>query len=171
MKCEWVSRRRVTLPLGESTVHFIPVAVKSQLPDATTEPWPMGDVPPNEPLPAEINATKLKAAVDAAFEPPESLTAAFVVTWKGRLIAERYGDGIDIRTPLEGWSMGKSITATLLGVLLKKGVYKLTEPAPIPEWRTPVWFSDCQGRNSCHYNRIYRSRTEEKRRSQLCTTH
>jgi CubicO group peptidase (beta-lactamase class C family) len=127
----------VTLPLGESTVHFTPVAVKSQLPDPTTEPWPMGDVVPNEALPAEIDATKLKAAVDAAFEPPEALTAAFVVTWKGRLIAERYGDGIDIRTPLEGWSMGKSITATLLGVLLKKGVYKLTEPAPIPEWQTP----------------------------------
>ena len=60
-----------------------------------------------------------------------------MVTWKGRVIAERYGNGIDIRTPLEGWSMGKSITATLFGVLLKKGVYKLTEPAPIPEWQTP----------------------------------
>jgi hypothetical protein len=48
----------VTLPLGESTVHFTPVAVKSQLPDPTTEPWPMGDVLPNEPPPAEIDATK-----------------------------------------------------------------------------------------------------------------
>src|ERR1700722_2728017 len=83
----------VTLPLGESAVHFKPVVVKSQLPDAATEPWPMGDVLPKEPLPPEIDATKLKAAVDAAFEPPEALTAAFVVTWKGRLIAERYGDG------------------------------------------------------------------------------
>jgi CubicO group peptidase (beta-lactamase class C family) len=127
----------VTLPLGESTVHFTPVAVRSQLPDPHSEPWPMGDVLPNEPLPAEIDATKLKAAVDAAFDPPEALTAALVVTWKGRLIAERYGNGIDMRTPLEGWSMGKSITATLLGVLVKKGVYKLTEPAPIPEWQTP----------------------------------
>jgi hypothetical protein len=105
----------VTLPLGESTVHFTPVAVKSKLPDPTTELWPMGDVLPNEPLPAEIDATKLKVAVDAAFEPPEALTAAFVVIWKGRLIAERYGAGIDIRTPLEGWSMGKSITANALG--------------------------------------------------------
>src|SRR5262245_29016563 len=84
----------VTLPLGESAVHFTPVAVKSQLPDAGTEPWPMGDVLPNEPLPPEIDAAKLKAAVEAAFEPPEALTAAFVVTWKGRLIAERYGDGV-----------------------------------------------------------------------------
>ena len=32
--------------------------------------------------------------------------------------------------------MGKSITATLLGILLNKGVYELTQPAPIPEWQT-----------------------------------
>ena len=127
----------VTLPLGESTVHFTPVVVKSQLPDAATVPWPMGDVLPNALLPGEINAAKLKAAVGAAFEPPEAMTAAFVVTWKGRLIAERYGDGIDIRTPLEGWSMGKSITATLFGILLNRGAYELTQPAPIPEWQTP----------------------------------
>ena len=95
-------------------------------------PWPMGDVLPNEPLPGEIDATKLKAAVDAAFEPPEALTAAFVVTWKGRLIAERYGDGIGVRTPLEGWSMGKSITATLLGILLNRGAYELTQACPDP---------------------------------------
>ena len=80
----------------------------------------MGDVLPKESLPAEIDATKLKAAVEAAFEPPEALTAAFVVTWKGRLIAERYGEGVDVRTPLEGWSMGKSITATLLASFFTK---------------------------------------------------
>jgi len=88
-------------------------------------------------VPPEVDAVKLKAAVDAAFEPARALTAAFVVTWKGRLIAERYGEGVDVHTPLEGWSMGKSITATLLGILLNKGVYELTQPAPIPEWQTP----------------------------------
>ena len=98
----------VTLPLGESAVHFTPVVVKSKLPDADSMPWPMGDVLPEEQLPGEIDAAKLKAAVDAAFEPSEALTAAFVVTWKGHLIAERYGDGIGVHTPLEGWSMGKS---------------------------------------------------------------
>jgi CubicO group peptidase (beta-lactamase class C family) len=126
----------VTFPLGESAVHFKPVVVRSQLPDAGTEPWPMGDVLAEGPLPPEVDAVKLKAAVDAAFEPAEALTAAFVVTWKGRLIAERYGEGVDVHTPLEGWSMGKSITATLLGILLNKGVYELRQPAPIPEWQT-----------------------------------
>jgi CubicO group peptidase (beta-lactamase class C family) len=70
-------------------------------------------------------------------QPAEGLTAAFVVTWKGRLIAERYGEGLIAQTPLEGWSMGKSITATLLGILVKQGVYELTQPAPIPEWQAP----------------------------------
>jgi CubicO group peptidase (beta-lactamase class C family) len=127
----------VTLPLGESAVHFTPVVVKSRLPDPANELWPMGDVLPKDPLPSEINFEKLKKAVEVAFEPAEALTAAFVVTWKGRLIAERYGDGLGVHTALEGWSMGKSITATLFGILLNKGAYTLTQPAPIPEWETP----------------------------------
>jgi len=97
----------------------------------------MGDVPAEGPLPAEINAAKLKQAVNAAFEPAEAMTAAFVVTWRGWLAAERYGEGLTARTPLEGWSMGKSLTATLLGILIKQGVYELSQPAPIPEWQTP----------------------------------
>jgi CubicO group peptidase (beta-lactamase class C family) len=88
-------------------------------------------------LPREIDAAKLRQAVDAAFEPAEGMTAAFVVTWRGRLIAERYGDGITAHTPLESWSMGKSVTATLLGILIKQGIYALWQPAPIPEWQSP----------------------------------
>ena len=127
----------VTLPIGQNSVNFTPVSVKSGLPDPSTQRWPMGDVLPEGPLPAEINAAKLKQAVNAAFEPAEAMTAAFVVTWRGRLAAERYGEGLTARTPLEGWSMGKSLTATLLGILVKQGVYELAQPAPIPEWQTP----------------------------------
>jgi CubicO group peptidase (beta-lactamase class C family) len=65
------------------------------------------------------------------------MTAAFVVTWKGRLIGERYGENISITTPLESWSMGKSVTASLMGVLIKQGAYSLWQPAPIPEWQSP----------------------------------
>lgn len=127
----------VTLPIGKTTVNFKPVAVKSALPDPSTQRWPMGDVLADEPLPAEIDAAKLQQALDAAFEPAEAMTAAFVVTWRGRLIAERYGQGITARTPLEGWSMGKSLTATLFGILVKQGLYELSQPAPVPEWQMP----------------------------------
>jgi len=126
----------VTLPAGNGSLHFKPITVTSNLPDASTQPWPMGNVLPQEPLPSQINADKLKKAIDAAFEPAEGMTAAFVVTWKGKLIAERYGEGITATTPLESWSMGKSLTATLMGILIKQGVYKLWQPAPIPEWQT-----------------------------------
>src|SRR5262249_14897000 len=91
----------VTLPVGQTSVNFTPANVPSRLPDPSTQPWPMGDVLSDEPLPPEIDATKLKQAIDAAFDPPASMTAAFVVTWRGRLIAERYGNGITARTPLE----------------------------------------------------------------------
>lgn len=125
----------VTLPLGKESVSFKPVKLKSSLPDASKQAWPMGDVLPNQPLPHELDMAKVKEAVDAAFDPPEAKTAAFVVTWRGRLIAERYAPEITAQTPLESWSMGKSVTATLMGVLIRQGAYELWQPAPIPEWQ------------------------------------
>src|SRR5712692_10365335 len=71
----------VTLPIGKTSVGFTPVTVKSRLPDAATQPWPMGDVLPKAPLPSAIDAAKLKQAIDAAFDPAGAMTAAFVVTW------------------------------------------------------------------------------------------
>ncbi|HEY2905527.1 MAG TPA: serine hydrolase [Vicinamibacterales bacterium] len=125
----------IALPRGKDDVLFKPVATKSALPDPTTTPWPMGDVLSTAPLPAGVDAAKVKQAIDAAFEPADALTSAFVVTYKGRLIGERYMKGISATTPLESWSMGKSVTATMMGVLIKQGVYSLDQPAPIPEWQ------------------------------------
>ncbi len=127
----------VTLPTGKDSVSFVPVKVPRRTPDPSTRPWPMGDVLPKEALPEELDAAKVKRAVDAAFESPAGMTAAFVVTWRGRLIGERYGDGITMGTPLESWSMGKSVTASLMGILIKQGVYTLWQRAPIPEWQGP----------------------------------
>lgn len=127
----------VALPRGATRVSFTPVPVKSRLPAAATQPWPMGDMLPSTPLPAGLDAGKVQAAIATAFELAEGLTAAYVVTWKGRLIGERYGPGITAQTPLESWSMGKSVTATLLGLLLREGVYDLWRPAPVPEWQAP----------------------------------
>jgi CubicO group peptidase (beta-lactamase class C family) len=125
----------VTLPVGQTTVNFTPIQVKSRLPDPSKQPWPMGDMLVSDSLPAELNADKVKRAVDAAFGRPDEMTAAFVVTWKGHLIGERYAPGVTARTALESWSMGKSVTASLMGILIHQGVYQLSQPAPIPEWQ------------------------------------
>ena len=127
----------VTLPRGGQAPSFRPERVASRLPDPATEPWPMGDVLPSGPPPPQIDSAKVGRAVDAAFEPAEAMTAAFVVTWKGRIVGERYGQGITARTPLESWSMGKSITATLMGILIRQRAYDLWQPAPVPEWQQP----------------------------------
>ena len=126
----------VTLPIDAEDVFFDPVDIPSTLPDPWTQMWPMGDAVPVVPLAEGVDAAKVAQAVDAAFEPAEGMTAAFVVTHQGRIIGERYGDGIDLHTPLESWSMGKSLTATLMGVLIQQGVYDLWQPAPVPEWQT-----------------------------------
>jgi len=126
----------VTLPFGRTDVFFKPSIVKSALPDPKTQPWPMGDLMPASGPPANVDMAKVREAVDAAFD-PAGMTAAFVVTYKGQIIAERYGEHITPTTPLESWSMGKSLTGTLMGILMQQGVYTLEQPAPIPEWQTP----------------------------------
>ena len=123
---------------GRDSVFFKPVRVTTRLPAASTMPWPMGDVLPDIPLPAEIDTAKLRSAVDAAFANPAGFTAAFVVVHRGRIVAERYGAGANKDMQLESWSMGKSIVGTLIGVLVQQGALRLEDPAPIPEWhKTP----------------------------------
>ena len=125
----------VSLPIGKSDVSFTPSTVAPRVPDPKTTPWPMGDALPQAPPPDGIDMAKVQAAVDTAFD-PAAMTAAFVVTHKGRIVAEKYGPDITPTTALESWSMGKSLSGTLLGILIQKGVYSLDQPAPIPEWQT-----------------------------------
>ena len=123
--------------IGEDSVHFVPTTVERNLPPAATTPWPMGDVLPDAPWPSEIDMEKVEEALDIGFGPAEARTLGLVVTYKGRILGERYGEGIDIHTPLESWSMTKSLTGTLMGVLIQQGTYELWQPAPVPEWQEP----------------------------------
>jgi Beta-lactamase len=119
-------------------IFFTPEAVKTTLPDAATQPWPMGDAEPAGPRATGLDQRRIDAAVDAAFADPAALTAAFVVLHKGRIVAERYMPGITKDTQLESWSMGKSITSTLFGLLVKDGTYTLEQPAPVPDGARPT---------------------------------
>ncbi|MGH6766115.1 MAG: serine hydrolase domain-containing protein, partial [Bradyrhizobium sp.] len=81
----------------------------------------------------------LTAALDHAFEepasPPFRRTKAVVVIHDGKVIAERYADGVGVDTPLPGFSMTKSVVNALLGILTLQGRTTPSLPAPIPEWR------------------------------------
>ncbi|BAR56798.1 hypothetical protein NK6_3622 [Bradyrhizobium diazoefficiens] len=90
-------------------------------------------VPPQSP--------ELAAALDRAFaepaRPPYRRTRAVVVLKAGRIIAERYADGIGPETPLLGFSMTKSVISALTGVLVRQGRLKLDGPAPVAAWKDP----------------------------------
>lgn len=83
----------------------------------------------------------LAVALDRAFaEParsPHRRTRAVIVMKDGRIVAERYADGIAIDTPLLGFSATKSVISALVGVLVRQGKLRLDGPAPIAAWRNP----------------------------------
>ncbi|WP_247505305.1 serine hydrolase [Bradyrhizobium sp. 1] len=83
----------------------------------------------------------LSAALDRAFtepaQPPYRRTRAIVVMKSGRIIAERYADGVGPETPLLGFSMTKSVISALTGILVRQGKLKLDGPAPVAAWKDP----------------------------------
>lgn len=88
---------------------------------------------------APVNGS-LSEALDHVFAENESgprrFTKAVVVMHRGRIVGERYAPGITPATPLIGWSMTKSVTNALLGILVRKGTLDMKRPAPIAEWAT-----------------------------------
>jgi CubicO group peptidase (beta-lactamase class C family) len=84
----------------------------------------------------------LARALAHAFEetdaPPHRRTKAIVVVHAGRIVAERYASGYGVDTPLHGWSMTKSVTNALVGILVREGKLRLDGPAPIAAWADPA---------------------------------
>lgn len=70
------------------------------------------------------NKPVLQAALNSAFaEPPESgrNTLAVIVMHRGEVVAEQYGAPVTATTPMQGWSMNKSLMATFIGRQVDQG--------------------------------------------------
>jgi CubicO group peptidase (beta-lactamase class C family) len=126
------------LPAGEDQVFFDPMSAPPNLPSATAMPWPMGDRLDGKKV-VGINQAKVLAALDQAFQDnnPEKGERGWVVLHDGLIVGERYGQGYDISTRNLSFSAGKSIAATLVGVVAGDGHLEVTDPAAIPEWKAP----------------------------------
>ena len=64
-------------------------------------------------------------------------TRAFIVMQNGEIAAERYGDGYGPDTALVSWSMAKTISAIMIGMLVADGRLSLDESAPVELWQRP----------------------------------
>lgn len=107
-------------------------------PAADSIAWPAGNLIADTLLPT-VDYNLLTQAVEAAFHDvdPQNpvFTHAVVVLYKGQLIAERYAPGFSYQSRMMGWSMTKSITNALVGILVKEGTLQVDAPAPVAEWQ------------------------------------
>jgi CubicO group peptidase (beta-lactamase class C family) len=96
-----------------------------------TEEWPEGD------LPAGVDRAAIDAAAATAFADgaPERVRAV-VVVHGGRIVYEAYSPHRDDRRAavLPGYSINKSVTAALVGVLVREGRVDVDAPAPVAAW-------------------------------------
>ena len=81
---------------------------------------------------------KLARAVDALFSQSETAeTRAVLVLHGGRIVAERYGPGYHENTRFVSWSMAKTVTGVMIGLMVSDGRLRLDESVPIPAWQRP----------------------------------
>ena len=56
------------------------------------------------------------------------------MVYDGQIVAEKYAAGFDKKTVMPGWSVSKSLTAAMTGILVKEGKLSVDAPALLPEW-------------------------------------
>jgi len=99
-------------------------------------PYPFGHLPAQDTIFPEIDYNQLNQAVALPFGNAEvQKTRTLLVLYKGHLIHENYVEGFTKDTPVLGWSMTKSVLATLYGILEHQGKLKMDWSAPIAEWK------------------------------------
>ena len=90
---------------------------------------------------------------------------AFVVLHEGKVVAERYREGITARTRLLSWSMAKSFTNALAGIMSGDGMVDIYAPTGIPEWqddeRATITLNDLmQMQSGLEWNEDYGNRSD-----------
>lgn len=89
-------------------------------------PWPEGDgMTAGDPRLVDLLA-------DPSLVGP-SMRAVVIVQY-GRIVGETYGSGFNERTPLLGWSMTKTVTGALVGLMVGEGRLDLGARQLFPEW-------------------------------------
>ena len=83
-----------------------------------------------------VSRARLASAVDSLFaDEAAGETRALLVLRGGEVIAERYAPGYGRDTRFLGWSMSKTITGLMIGLLVADGRLRLDETPPIPVWQ------------------------------------
>jgi CubicO group peptidase (beta-lactamase class C family) len=97
-----------------------------------TREWPQADLDPR------IDRGALEKLLDRAFSQPEpddlGRTHAVVAVQHGSIVAERYAHDAGPEDTFLSWSMAKSITNAMVGILVRQGRLDVSQPVPVREW-------------------------------------
>lgn len=98
--------------------------------------WPMGNRMTDS-IPPGVNMDALNTTLEQAFADtlPYKGTFAVMVVYKGQPLAERYAPGLSANNKFLSWSMAKSFTNALTGMLVKDGRLDINEPIALEAWQ------------------------------------
>ena len=110
------------------------------LADLQAEPYPLAPAAPvpeplaqgDSALAARLEPIAAKLVDEHAYN---GTPFAFVVLHEGKVVAERYRPGMDKGTKLLSWSMAKSFTNALVGLMVRDSLVDVFAPMDIPEWQ------------------------------------
>lgn len=120
-----------THPRSDASTRFTLPSQPADVPWPTLT-WPTGPQLSGSPI-------RLARLVDEAFDPrlwPGGHHRAILVIQGGRIVAERYGTGLDATSRHLSWSVAKSVTHAMVGIAVDQGRLDVTEPMCTREWES-----------------------------------
>ncbi|WP_289042019.1 serine hydrolase [uncultured Zobellia sp.] len=97
--------------------------------------FPYGDEEAKDTIFSNVDYDQLQKALDHAFSNNDvQKTRTVLVAHKNHIIGEKYLEGFTKDTPILGWSMTKSVLATLYGILEYNGKIDLNTPVLLKNW-------------------------------------
>ena len=118
----------VTLLRGKDTQAFLEQQYPLPADSAHTDYLPAGD----SALQARLEPIAKALVDDRTYN---GHPFAMVVLHKGAVVAERYDKGISASTQLLSWSMAKSFTNAVAGIMASDGLIDINAPLGLPEWQ------------------------------------
>ncbi|WP_400073250.1 serine hydrolase domain-containing protein [Zobellia russellii] len=97
--------------------------------------FPYGDEEAKDTIFSNVDYDQVQKALDHAFSNNDiQKTRTVLVAHKNHIIGEKYLQGFTKDTPILGWSMTKSVLATLYGILEYNGKIDLNTPVLLKNW-------------------------------------
>jgi CubicO group peptidase (beta-lactamase class C family) len=127
--------------------------------------WPLGNIFPDTATGIDQNALgkiSKKLISDNGYN---GNAFAFIVLHKGIPVAESYKPDFNKDTRLLSWSIAKSFTSALVGILVKKNGLDINKPTGLPEWkddeRNKITLNDLlQMQSGLKWNEDYGNRSD-----------